>query len=46
MRSHRITGIVRFSSRAVKYDGADDWRSHEHWDGTLEERALQKPGKL
>ena len=30
MRSHRITGIVRFSSRAVKYDGADDWRSHEH----------------
>ena len=38
MRSHRITGIVRFSSRAVKYDGADDWRSHEH----LHRKALEK----
>ena len=29
MRKHRITGIIRFSSEAVKYEGRAHWRSHE-----------------
>lgn len=30
MRKHRITGLVRFAARAVKYAGVGDWRGHEH----------------